>query len=35
MVHGFLPMGGVLDTANQAVADCSARLRGAFERKTA
>lgn len=35
MVHGFLPMGGVLDTANQAVADCSARLRGAFERKAA
>jgi acetyl esterase len=35
MVHGFLPMGGVLDTANAAIADCCARLRGAFERKAA
>ena len=33
MVHGFLLMGGVLDTANQAVADCCAALRGAFEVK--
>jgi len=33
MVHGFLLMGGVLDTANQAVADCCAALRGAFETK--
>ena len=32
MVHGFLLMGGVLDTARQAVADCSARLRQAYER---
>lgn len=31
MVHGFLLMGGVLDTANQAVADCCAALRGAFK----
>jgi acetyl esterase len=33
MVHGFLLMGGVLDTANQAVTDCCAALRGAFEAK--
>jgi acetyl esterase len=32
MVHGFLLMGGVLDTANAAVAECCAALRGAFER---
>ena len=31
MVHGFLLMGGVLDTANQAVAECCAALRSAFE----
>jgi acetyl esterase len=31
MVHGFLLMGGVLETANQAVSDCCAALRGAFE----
>jgi acetyl esterase len=31
MVHGFLLMGGVLDTANQAVTDCCAALRGAFD----
>jgi acetyl esterase len=31
MVHGFLLMGGVLDTANQAVAECCAALRRAFE----
>jgi acetyl esterase len=31
MIHGFLLMGGVLDTANQAVAECGARLRTAFE----
>lgn len=30
MIHGFLLLGGVLETANQAVAECSARLRGAF-----
>ena len=32
MVHGFLLMGGVLDTANAAVAECCAALRGAFQR---
>ena len=32
MVHGFLLMGGVLDTANAAVAECCAALRGAFEK---
>ncbi len=31
MVHGFLLMGGVLDVANQAVADCCAALRNAFD----
>ena len=31
MVHGFLLMGGVLDTANAAVSDCCAALRVAFE----
>ena len=30
MVHGFLLMGGVLDTANAAVGECSKALRGAF-----
>ena len=30
MVHGFLLMGGVLDTANEAMAGCCAALRGAF-----
>jgi|SRR5262245_2274058 len=35
MVHGFMVMGGVLDTANAAVADCCARLRRAFDRVTA
>ena len=30
MVHGFLLMGGVLDTANEAMAACCAALRGAF-----
>ena len=33
MIHGFLLMGGVLDTARAAVEDCAARLRAAFERK--
>jgi acetyl esterase len=33
MVHGFLLMGGVLDTANEAMAGCCAALRGAFEAK--
>jgi acetyl esterase len=32
MVHGFLLFGGVLDTANAAVADCCAALRAAFEK---
>lgn len=32
MVHGFLLLGGVLDTANEAVAHCCAALRRAFER---
>lgn len=32
MVHGFILFGGVLDTANAAVADCCAALRGAFEK---
>ena len=31
MVHGFVLFGGVLDTANTAVADCCAALRRAFE----
>jgi acetyl esterase len=35
MVHGFILFGGVLDTANAAVADCCAALRGAFEKVTA
>jgi acetyl esterase len=34
MVHGFILFGGVLDTANAAVADCCAALRGAFEKVT-
>ena len=35
MVHGFIVMGGVLDTANAVVADCCAALRRAFEKVTA
>ena len=35
MVHGFIVMGGALDTANQAVADCCAALRRAFDKVTA
>ena len=35
MIHGFIVMGGVLDTANAAVAECSSQLRRAFERVTA
>ena len=35
MIHGFILMGGVLDTANAAVDDCSAALRRAFEKVTA
>jgi acetyl esterase len=33
MIHGFIVMGGVLDTANEAVADCCAALRRAFEKR--
>lgn len=32
MVHGFILFGGMVDTANAAVAECVAALRGAFER---
>ena len=32
MVHGFVLFGGVVDTANAAVAECCERLRGAFEK---
>jgi acetyl esterase len=35
MVHGFVLFGGVVDTANAAVAECCAALRGAFEKVTA
>jgi acetyl esterase len=35
MIHGFIVMGGVLDTANAAVADCCAALRRAFEKVAA
>ncbi|MFN2643790.1 MAG: alpha/beta hydrolase [Burkholderiales bacterium] len=35
MVHGFLLFGGVLDTANAAVAQCCAALRRAFDKVTA
>ena len=35
MVHGFLLFGGVLDTANAAVAECCAALARAFEKVTA
>ena len=35
MVHGFITMGRVLDTANAALADCARALRGAFERVAA
>ena len=35
MVHGFVLFGGVLDTANAAVADCAERLREAFKKVTA
>jgi acetyl esterase len=32
MVHGFVLFGGVLDTANAAIAECCRRLREAFQR---
>ena len=32
MIHGFILMGGVLDTANAAVEECCAALRRAFEK---
>ncbi len=32
MVHGFILFGGVLDTANAAVAECCGALRAAFEK---
>ncbi len=35
MIHGFIVMGGVLDRANEAVKDCCAALRGAFEKASA
>jgi hypothetical protein len=35
MVHGFLLMGGVLDTANAAVAECCAALQQAFAKVSA
>jgi len=35
MVHGFLLFGGVLDTANAAVAECCAALARVFEKVTA
>jgi acetyl esterase len=35
MVHGFVLFGGVLDTANAAVAECCAALRRAFDKVAA
>ena len=35
MIHGFIVMGGVLETANSAVEECCAALRRAFEKVTA
>ena len=32
MIHGFILFGGVLDTANAAIAECCTRLRAAFEK---
>ncbi len=32
MVHGFILFGGVIDTANAAVAECCAALRAAFDK---
>jgi acetyl esterase len=35
MVHGFVLFGGVVDTANAALAECCEQLRGAFEKVAA
>jgi len=35
MVHGFILFGGVIDTANAAVAECGAALRAAFQKVAA
>ncbi len=35
MIHGFILMGGVVDAANAAVADCCAQLRRAFDKVSA
>lgn len=35
MVHGFILFGGAVDTANEAVRECCAALRRAFDRKPA
>ncbi len=35
MIHGFILMGGVVDAANAAVADCCAALRRAFDKVSA
>src|SRR4051812_45016105 len=35
MVHGFILFGGVVDTANVAVAECCSALRAAFQKVTA
>ena len=35
MVHGFVLFGGAVDTANAAVTECCAALRGAFEKASA
>jgi len=35
MVHGFILFGGVIDTANAAVAECCSALRAAFEKVAA
>ncbi len=32
MVHGFILMGGVIDRANEAVAECAAALRNGFQK---
>jgi acetyl esterase len=34
MVHGFILFGGVIDTANAAVAECCEKLRACLERET-